>query len=105
MQACGAHVGALTYCCHPCSYSSSRKNQTCSIARVLDAIFDLLARSSVSKTILVDWSSVCDSFDGPISFCSSGYLFAHLANVGDHVLELACQIYMVQTSFGARYGL
>jgi hypothetical protein len=98
MQAYGAHVGPSLISTTHAHLLPPEKNQTCSIARVLahfTAIFDLLARNSIFKTVLGDFSSVCDSSNGSISFCSSGLLFAHLANVGDHVLELACPIYMV----------
>ena len=52
----------------------SRKNPPIAQTRVLahlTAIFDLLAQSSIHKTALGDCSSVCDSSNGPISFCSS----------------------------------
>ena len=44
---------------------------------------------------------VCDSSIGPISFCSSALFIANLCCIGDHVLELACQIYMVPSSSNA----
>ena len=65
------------------------------------AIFDLLAQSTSHKTAWGDCSLVCDSSIGPISFCSSTLFFANLCCIGDHVLELACQIYMVKSSFDA----
>ena len=64
-------------------------------------IFDLLAQSSIHKIALGDCSLVCDSSNGPISFCSSALFIANLCCLGDHVLELACQIYMVKSSFDA----
>ena len=73
-------------------------------ARVLAhfaAIFDLLAQSTSHKTALGDCSLVCDSSIGPISFCSSALFIANLCCLGDHVLELACQIYMVPSSSNA----
>jgi hypothetical protein len=84
--------------------SSSRKNPTITQTRVLthfSAIFDLLAQSSIRKTVLGDCSSACDSSNGPISFCSSALFIANFFCCGDLVLELACQIYMVQSSFDA----
>ena len=65
------------------------------------AIFDLLAQSTSHKTAWGDCSLVCDSSIGPISFCSSALFIANLCCLGDHVLELACQIYMVKGSFDA----
>ena len=82
---------------------SSRKNHQPAQARVLAhlaAIFDLLAQSSIHKTALGDCSLVCDSSNGLISFCSNA-LFEIFCCLGDHVLELASQIYMVQSSFNA----
>ena len=58
---------------------SSQKNHQPAQARVLAhfaAIFDLLAQSSIHKTALGDCSLVCDSFNGPISFCSSALFIA-----------------------------
>ena len=89
-------MGPLHLFQHPSTLSSSRKNHPISQTRVLAhlaAIFDLLARNSVSETVLGDCSSVCDSSVGPISFCSSGLLFAHLAFVGDHVLDCMSNLY------------
>ena len=73
-------------------------------ARVLAhfaAIFDLLAQSTSHKTAWGDCSLVCDSSIGPISFCSSDLFIANFCCLGDPVLELACQIYMVKSSFDA----
>ena len=89
---------------HPSTSSSSRKNHPIAQTRVLAhfaAIFDLLAQSSIHKNALGDCSSVCDSSDGPISVCSSALFIANFCCCGDLVLELACQIYMVQSSFDA----
>ena len=83
---------------------SSQKNHQPAQARVLAhlaAIFDLLAQTSTHKTALGDCSSVCDSSNGPISFCSSALFIANLCCLGDPVLELACQIYMVPSSSNA----
>ena len=77
-------------------------------ARVLahfGTIFDLLAQSSTHKTTLGDCSSVCDSSNGPISFCSSVLFIANFCCWGDPVLELACQIYLVPSSSNAWYSL
>ena len=89
---------------HPFTLSSSRKNHPVAQTRVLAhlaAIFDLLAQSSIHKTALGDCCLVCDSSIGPISFCSSALFIANLCCLGDHVLELACQIYMVPSSSNA----
>ena len=80
------------------------KNHQPAQARVLArfaAIFDLLAQSSFHKTALGDCCSVCDSSIGPISFCSSALFITNFCCLGDPVLELACQIYMVKSSFDA----
>ena len=68
------------------------------------SIFDLLAQSTSRKTAWGDCSLVCDSSIGPISFCSSALFIANLCCIGDHVRELACQIYMVPSSSNALYG-
>ena len=105
---CGSHMGPLHLFQHPSTPSSLRKNHSIAQTRVLahfPAIFDLLAQSSIHKTALGDCSSVCDSSNGPISFCSSALFIANFCCCEDHVLELACQIYMVQRSFDARYSL
>ena len=57
--------------------------------------------SLVDKTALGDCSLLCDSSNGPIIFCSSALFFANLCCIGDHVLELACQIYMVTSNSNA----
>ena len=54
-----------------------------------------------SQTALGDCSLVCDSSNGPISFCSSALFIANFCRCGDPVLELACQIYMVPSSSNA----
>ena len=100
----GSHVGPHHLFQHPSTLSSSRKNPTIAQTRVLAhfaAIFDLLAQSSICKTVLGDCSSVCDSSNGPISFCSSALYIANFCCYGDLVLELACQICMVPSSFDA----
>ena len=89
---------------HPHTSSSSRKNHHTTQIRVLAhfaAIFDLLAQSSTHKTALGDCSSACDSSNGPISFCSSALFIANFCCLGDPILELACQIYMVPSSCNA----
>ena len=103
-----APCGPLHLFQHPSTSSSSRKNHSIAQTRVLDhlaTIFDLLAQSSIHKTALQDCSLVCDSSNGPISFCSSALYIANFCCCGDLVLELACQIYMVQSSFVAWYSL
>ena len=69
------------------------------------SIFDLLAQSTSRKTAWGDCSLVCESSIGPISFCSSALFIANLCCIGDHVLELACQNYMVTSSSNALYRL
>ena len=89
---------------HPHTSSSSRKNPHTAQTRVLAhlaATFDLFAQSSIHKTVWGDCSSVCDSSNGPISFCSSALFIANFCCLGDPVLELTCQIYMVKSSFDA----
>ena len=88
----------------PHTPSSSQKNHLPAQAGVLAHLassFDLLAESSTHKTALGDCSSVCDSSNGPISFCSSALFIANFCLLGDPVLELACQIYMVPSSSNA----
>ena len=104
----GPLVAPLHLCQHPHTSSSTQKNPHPAQARVLArfaAIFDLLAQSSTHETALGDCSLVCDSSIGPISFCSSALFIANLCCLGDHVLELACQIYMVTSSSNALYRL
>ena len=100
----GPHVDPLHLFLHPHTPSSSQKNPHPAQARVLAhfaAIFDLLAQSTSHKTAWGDCSLVCDSSIGPISFCSSALFIANFCCLGDPVLELACQIYMVPISFNA----
>ena len=100
----GPLVAPLHLCQHPHTSSSTQKNPHPAQARVLAhfaAIFDLLAQSTSHKTAWGDCSLVCDSSIGPISFCSSALFIANLCCLGDHVLELACQIYMVPSSSNA----
>ena len=95
----------------PSTYSSTHslclppeKNPPIAQTRVLAhlaAIFDLLAQSSIHKTALGDCSSVCDSSNGPISFCSSALFIANFCCLGHPVLELSCQIYVVKSIFNA----
>ena len=65
------------------------------------AILDLLAQSSIHKTTLGDCCLVCDSSNGPISFCSCALFIASFCCLGDPVLELACQIYEVPNNSNA----
>ena len=65
------------------------------------AIFDLLAQSTSHKTPWGDCSLVCDSSIGPISFCSGVLFIANFFCLGDPILELACQIYVIPSSFDA----
>ena len=100
----GPTVALLHLSQHPSSSSISHKPEKPTQARVpatFAVIFDLLAQSTSRKTTRGDCSLVCDSSIGPISFCSSALFFANLCCIGDHVLELACQIYMVPSSFDA----
>ena len=101
---CGPTAALLHLFLHPHTSSSSPKHEYLAQARVLAhlaAIFDLLAQSTSHKTAWGDCSLVCDSSIGPISFCSSALFFANFCCLGDPVLELACQIYMVKGSFDA----
>ena len=89
---------------HPHTPSSSQKNHHPAQARVLAhfaAIFDLLAQSSIHKTALGDCSLVCDSSNGPISFCSRALFIVNFCFLGDPVLEFACQIYEVPSDSNA----
>ena len=100
----GPMVAPLHLFLHPHTSSSSHKHQYPAQARVLAhfaAIFDLLAQSTSHKTALGDCSLVCDSSNGPISFCSRALFIAYFCCLGDPVLELACQIYVVKSSFDA----
>ena len=100
----GPMVALLHLSQHPSSSSVSHKPEKPTQARVpatFAVIFDLLAQSTSRKTAWGDCSLVCDSSIGPISFCSSALFIANLCCLGDHVLELACQIYMVPSSSNA----
>ena len=104
----GPMVAPLHLFQHPHTPSSSQKNPHPAQARVLAhfaAIFDLLAQSTSHKTAWGDCSLVCDSSIGPISFCSSALFIANFCCIGDHVLELACQIYEVPSNSNAWYRL
>ena len=100
----GPMVALLHLSFHPHTPSSSPKHEYPAQTRVqahFAAIFDLLAQSTSHKTAWGDCSLVCDSSIGPISFCSSALLIANLCCIGDHVLDLACQIHMVPSSSNA----
>ena len=100
----GPMVALLHLSQHPSSSSVSHKPEKPTQARVpgtFAVIFDLLAQSTSRKTAWGDCSLLCDSSIGPISFCSSALFFANLCCIADHVLELACQIYMVPSSSNA----
>ena len=100
----GPTVALLHLFLHPSSSSSSHKHEYLAQTRVpapVAVIFDLLAQSTSRKTAWGDCSLVCDSSIGPISFCSSALFIANFCCLGDPVLELACQIYMVKSSFDA----
>ena len=100
----GPTVALLHLFLHPSSSSPSHKHEKPTQAQVpapVAVIFYLLAQSTSRKTAWGDCSLVCDSTIGPISFCSSALFFANLFCIGDHVLELACQIYMVPSSSNA----
>ena len=97
-----------TYSCTHTLRLPPEKNPPPAPTRVLAhlaTILDLLAQRSIHKTALGDCSSVCDSSKGPISFCSSALFIANFCCLGDTILELACQIYMVPSSFNAWYSL
>ena len=97
----GPTVALLHLSLHPSSFYASHKHEKPTQARVpapVAVIFDLLAQSTSCKTAWGDCSLVCDSSIGPISFCSSALFTANLCYIGDHVLELACQIHMVPSS-------
>ena len=100
----GPTVALLHLSFHPHTPSSSHKHEQPAQTRVqarFAAIFDLLAQSTSHKTAWGHCSFVCDSSIGPISFCSSALFIANFCCLGDPVLELACQIYMVKSSFDA----
>ena len=100
----GPTVALLHLSFHPHTPSSSPKHEYPAQTRVqahFAAIFDLLAQSTSHKTVWGDCSLVCDSSTGPISFCSSALFIANFCCLGDPILELACQIYMVPSSSNA----
>ena len=100
----GPMVALLHLFLHPSSSSASHKHEKPTQARVpapVAVIFDLLAQSTSRKTAWGDCSLVCDSSIGPISLCSGALFIANFCCLGDPVLELACQIYMVKSSFDA----
>ena len=100
----GPMMALLHLSLHPSSSFASHRHEKPTQARVsapVAVIFDLLAQSTSRKTAWGDCSLVCDPSIGPISFCSSALFFANLCCIGDHVLEFACQIYMVKGSFDA----
>ena len=82
-------------------FSPKKFPSSSSTSSISAAIFDLLAQSSIHKTALGDCCLVCDSSIDPISFCSSALFIANFSCLGDPVLELACQIYVVKSSFNA----
>ena len=92
---------------YPCTHTlclAPEKNHPPAQTRVLAhlaAIFDLLAQSSIRKTALGDCSSVCDSSNGPISFCSNALFIANFCCLGETILELECQMIMVPSSYNA----
>ena len=85
----------------PLSHTNPKNQLKHEFQPLFAVIFDLLAQSTSRKTAWGDCSLVCDSSIGPISFCSSALFFANLCCIDDHVLELACQIYMVPSSSNA----
>ena len=104
----GPTVALLHSFFHPHTPSSSHKHEYPAQTWVqahFAAIFDLLAQSTSHKTAWGDCSLVCDSFVGPISFCASALFIVIFCCLGDPVLELACQIYVVKSSFNAWYSL
>ena len=99
----GPHVAPSTYSSTHSLRLPPEKNPPIAQTHVLAhlaAIFDLLAQSTSHKTALGDCSLVCDSSNGP-SFCSSALFIANFCYLGDPVLELACQIYMVPSNSNA----
>ena len=76
----GPTVALLHLSFHPYTPSSSPKHEYPAQTRAqahLAVIFDLLALSYTHKTALGDCSSVCDSSNGPISFCNSALFIAN----------------------------
>ena len=100
----GPMVAPLHLFPHPHTPSSSHKHEYPAQTRVqahFAAIFDLLAQRSIQKTALGNCSLVCNSSNGPISFCSGDLFIINFCYLRDPVLELACQIYVVKSSFNA----
>ena len=92
-----------TYSCThllPLSLTNTKTNSSTS-SSPLCCHFRCPCSKHLSQNCLGDCSLVCDSSIGPISFCSSALFIAKLSYLGDHVLELACQIYMVPSSSNA----
>ena len=76
----GPHVGPSTYSCTHTLRRPPEKNHHTAQTRVLARfamIFDLLAQSFIHEIVLGDFSSVCDSSNGPISFYSSALFIAN----------------------------
>ena len=97
----GPRWPSSTYpCTHllPLPHKNTKKPTQARVPDPVALIFDLLAQSTSRKAAWGDCSLVCDSSIGPISFCSSALFIANLCCIGDHVLVLACQIYMVPSS-------
>ena len=95
----GPTVALLHLFLYPHTSSSSHKHEYLAQARVLAhiaAIFDLLAQSSTHKTALGDCSLVCDSSDGPISFCSSALFIANFCGIVSLFLSLHVKFMMSQ---------
>ena len=100
----GPTVALLHLSQHQSSSSISHKPEKPTQARVpatFAVISDLLAQSTSCKTAWGDCSLVCDSSIGPISFCSSALFIPYFFCLGDLARELACQIYVVPSSFDA----
>ena len=100
----GPTVALLHLSFHPHTPSSSHIHEYPAQARVLAhfaAIFDLLAQSTSHKTArgIVPWYVTPPLVQ--LLFCSSALFIANLCYLGDPVLELACQIYVVKSSFDA----
>ena len=77
-----AHGGPPPFIPAPTHFFFLPKNHHPAQVRVLAhfaAIFDLLAQSTSHKTALGDCSLVCDSSNGPISFCSSALFITFFA--------------------------
>ena len=99
----GPMVALLHLSFHPHTAYSSHKHEQPAQTRVKLVFLPFsisLLKAPLTK-LLGDCSLVCDSSIGPISFCSSALFIANCCCLGDPVLELACQIYMVKSSFNA----